>query len=385
MQILLVNDNPSVSKLINLTAKKYGYSLDELADINELETKNKDIVFIDDALSSKIDLVELRNLTNCDEFVYIGKKNDIKPDEYKYMLTKPFLPSDFHDIVENISSLKNVAEEVFEDSDLLDSVEDEKLKKEEFKIDDIDLDNISNIEENLDEDINLDLDNESNEDEKTEEPENINNLHKEEAEVDIPAILDKEDIDEVKELLDEEESDRKEVDNMDEIIDTKDLEIEDFDITDLNIADENYTQTEKTNEDIPEQIKVEDNDKIAEKNEEEEPKDTVMEVDENISDYKTSTDKEENELDKIDEENLRELFGENSEIDNVNKEEDMYIETIKKVKKSKKSKKAKKDKKINNTEIKEEMVSQLLDIDTLREVLDGMEIRIKFYNKNKKK
>jgi len=119
MQILLINNNPSISKLIDLTAKKYGYNLEELEDIDGLQDERKDIVFVDDALSDKVDLDRLKNLTMCKELVFIGKKGSIKPDDYQYELVKPFLPSDFHDIVE--------------------SIKEEELESEEFNLDDIDL------------------------------------------------------------------------------------------------------------------------------------------------------------------------------------------------------------------------------------------------------
>ncbi len=388
MKILLINNNPSISKLINLTAKKYGYDLDELVSINGFEQKDEDVVFIDDTLSEETDLNELRNLTNCDEFVYIGKKNSIKPNEYKYMLTKPFLPSDFHNIVEDMSSLKNVAEEVLEDNDLIDSVEDEELEKEEFKIDNIGLENVSNVEENSEEDISLKKEPDENK-EILEEPEEVDNfgsldengIESKKVERDIPKILDKEDIEEVKELLNEEENNIKEVESVDnskeDIVDAKDLEIED-----LNIDDENNIQAQEINEDVAEQTEPEDKGEIKEKNQEDELKSISLEIDEDMSEDKTNNDEEENELNTINEENLKELFDDNSKIDKTEKEENMYIETIKKVKKIKKPKKSKK---INDAKIKEDIISKLLDIDTLREVLDGMEIRIKFYNKNKKK
>jgi len=82
---------------------------------------------------------------------------------------------------------------------------------------------------------------------------------------------------------------------------------------------------------------------------------------------------------------------ENNKVEKTNNnnedEDNMYIENIeeikkgKKNKKSKKSKKNKKEKKINNSQIKEEIINKLLNIDTLKDVLDGMEIRIKFYKK----
>ncbi len=336
MQILLINNNPSISKLIDLTAKKYGYDLDETEDINSLQDKRKDIVFIDDALSDKVDLDKLKNLTMCKELVYIGKKGSIKPDDYQYELIKPFLPSDFHDIVENISLMNNVSEEVVAEDDILESVKEEELESEEFNLDDIDLETLPNIKESSEEQ-NEPKESKSNEEKNIEKENTDDNIEDEVKEADetTPSILDKEDIEEVKGLLDDEE-------NTKEIL-PLDVDTEDFD-EELNMID-NAKEIDKESKD----------------------KDITSESNEN-----------KDELDGIDEFNLKELF-EDKQKSKIEKEKDMPADTVKKPKKDKKDKKKKNDK------IKEEIVSQILDIDTLRNILDGMEVRIKFYNKNKKK
>jgi len=351
MQILLINNNPSISKLIDLTAKKYGYDLEELEDIDGLQDERKDIVFVDDALSDKVDLDRLKNLTMCKELVFIGKKGSIKPDDYQYELVKPFLPSDFHDIVENISLMNNVSEEVVAEDDIVESIKEEELESEEFNLDDIDLEALPTIEESSEE--QSEPKESKSDEEKNIEKENTDDDMEDkvkEADETAPSILDKEDIEEVKGLLDDEEN-TKEILPLD--IDTKDIEIKDFDTDDFN-EEPNIIDNEK---------EIDKESKSKNINDE----DIVFEFDEN-----------QDELDGIDESNLKELF-EDKQKSEKEKEKDMPIDTVKKPKKPKKDKKKKNDK------IKEEIVSQILDIDTLRNVLDGMEVRIKFYNKNKKK
>ena len=107
----------------------------------------------------------------------------------------------------------------------------------------------------------------------------------------------------------------------------------------------------------------------------------MVDLEDDLSKKDNDQDKEKEELDMIDEDSLKELF----QIKDKNdpKEENMYIQSLKE-NKPKKKKKKKKIKKEKLASLQEEITSKLLDIDTLREVLDGMEIRIKFYNKNKK-
>ena len=159
----------------------------------------------------------------------------------------------------------------------------------------------------------------------------------------VPSVLDKEDIEEVKGLLDDEEN-------------TKDITTKDFDTDDFN-EEPNTINNEK-------EI---DKENKSENINDEDDEDIISECDEN-----------KDELDGIDEFNLKELF-EDKQKSEKKKEKDMPVDTVKK------PKKPKKDKKKKNNKIKEEIISQILDIDTLRNILDGMEVRIKFYNKNKKK
>jgi len=321
MQILLINENSSVSKLMNLTAEKYDYFLDEIKNIDEIDDKKYDIVFIDDEVD--VDLEDIKKRTKCDELVLIGSKGVEKPEEYKYMLSKPFLPNDFKEIVENINLLKKTDEEIM-------------------------------ASEELPEEIDLD------DDLKIEDLENNNETE----------VLDKEDIDEVKGLLEDNENEENPVDESSEDENNQD-------------ENENVENVENENEDVEDE-----NELIEDKDIE----------NEDIQEVEEKSDKNDD-FENLDEESMLELFEEknknndfeNNKVEKTNNnnedEDNMYIENIeeikkgKKNKKSKKSKKNKKEKKINNSQIKEEIINKLLNIDTLKDVLDGMEIRIKFYKK----
>ena len=157
-----------------------------------------------------------------------------------------------------------------------------------------------------------------------------------------------------------------EIDENDE--DIKDISSTEKDI-DLIDEDENLEEITSSKQDKIEEISEEDNIKNNHP--------TVQSVEE---------------LDMIDEKSLKELFGQNideEEMQEVNSnEEEMEVESFEEIKPKKKKKKKNKKNILNQealSSLQEEITSKLLDIDTLREVLDGMEIRIKFYNKNKGK
>ncbi len=468
MQILLINTNSSVSKLIHLTAKKYDYNVEEISDITELTDESKDMVFVDDEASKEIDIDLLKEKTKCDEVIFIAPKGSQKPEGYKYMLTKPFLPSDFQNIIENISNTHKVVEEEAVIEEIADKAQDES-DDEEYSV----TDEFNDIEKS--EEKNEDLKTEEESEEKDNENEEVNTQNKEEIkdiqgsdesdddienaiEEDITfdedlfiddednikaeenkdideeivsdekkdqnsSILDKEDIMEVKELLEDNEEEFVE-DNLDindkTITKSDDIKPgkEDFDISELKDDFDEFKDEEEPIEDEIDKFEfdidkdidsanLQENEKEKQSDYTDEFEDTQAEESINeeaqvaISDIKEENDiaktektntthNSQEELDLIDEESLKELFDEaqdtkESKENLTDKEENMYIESLEK-KKSKKKKKNKnkkiKDKKL--IELQEEITSKLLDIDTLREVLDGMEIRIKFYNKNKR-
>ena len=460
MQILLINDNSSVSKLINLTAKKYDYSIEEINDITELKEEHKDIIFIDDAISKDLDIELLKQKTGCSEFVYIASKGSQAPQEYKYTLEKPFLPSDFQNIVENIIDINKTIDEDSNIEEIVQKVEDFTEEKEEFSLDELEID--EKKDEILeDESLNgeNDLENKQIAEVKNDKVQSLEDGFDKDGEEELSidedlfvddedsakgisdnstTILDKEDIEEVKELLDENEDIEDELQTIEKGVDRDILNStqESFatsDINDDSSDSDNFSSQNSIDEEKqsiePENIQKYDDsedltleDKKLEENvieKEEDKKDTLVIENiqsiakENESFSKISDSKQNNpkdtinnntidnkqrvgsaeELDKIDEQSLKELFGQSSDNENEetpeisNIEEEMEVESFEEIKPTKKKKKKNKKKKLNQevlSSLQEEITSKLLDIDTLREVLDGMEIRIKFYNKNKK-
>ncbi len=400
MQILLINNNSSISKLIHLTAKKYDYDIEEIGDIADLEDKKRDIVIVDDEAAKEIDTQMLKEKCKCEKLIYIGNKNSQKPEDYSEILIKPFLPSDFKDMVDSVINIEKSIEEDVEDEiiaqevmsafdqnedeageeeldmDMQDKQENKDDNQQNDKADeDVSEDSIEDEELLLDEDLFLD-DEESLKKVDYDE----DGVSEEEDKESVSSILDKDDIEEVKELLNESEDDETLDEEDEEDIQEPSIEPteENFDISDLKdeIKDMNVSDQEVSEIEIGESKKEED-----------------LSKDEVIEDNKTDDEQNHSqELDLIDEESLKELFGETTKKEEVEdniieKEEDMQIESFEDIKPKEKKKKKKKKKKSSKKipiRLQEEITSKLLDIDTLREVLDGMEIRIKFYNKNKK-
>jgi len=260
MRLLLLNNNPAVSRLIKLSVDKVGYAMDEFDDYGLVPLTNYDVIMVDNELYDEAELKALSEQVHCEYFLYICQRGSEKPALMNVSLEKPFLPTDFLTLLEkvkNVIASTKSHEEEEEDHNIL----VEESKEETFDIDNIDtfgvdsasVDEMSSLEElslEEDEDSLMALD---SLDEETEE-QNIPTFDldtKEEDALDLafikgsdkdatddlslsefdfddissedeaeeedaleekqsaPCILDRDDINEVKQLLDDDEAEQQ--------------------------------------------------------------------------------------------------------------------------------------------------------------------------------
>jgi uncharacterized membrane protein len=247
MNILLLNNNPVVTKLVTLSAQKTGDELNVVANLDEITQNSCDVLIFDDALFSEELYAEVMAQITCKKKMYMGSRGTQKPDDFDIMVNKPFLPTDLVDLFTTLSKeVVNLQEEMPEfevvDEELVldedhDNIEEElNLDEEEL---DLDLDemNLDDAIESLDEELDL----ESLEDdlEVSELDDDIQDelepLHEEERLEE--GVLDKDELQEVQALLEDEEL-KQEGDDL--AFEEDELLLDDFD---LNIEDDANDET----------------------------------------------------------------------------------------------------------------------------------------------
>lgn len=140
MNILLINDNPVVSRLLVLCTRGEHIQLEEVEDIEHIARKSYDVVFVDEALyAGKVQ--NLNAILTIEKKILLSKE-DIEISDFDMTIIKPFLPSQIIKVLENIneqdkeetdiSEVEN--EEVVEltsssNTNVLDSNEIEKIKE----------------------------------------------------------------------------------------------------------------------------------------------------------------------------------------------------------------------------------------------------------------
>ncbi|MBC5857416.1 hypothetical protein Cjcuy013_06090 [Campylobacter jejuni] len=101
MKILLLNENPVVSRLVSLSVKKMSYDFEELNAYSE-NLGNYDVIVVDSDTPAP-----LKNLKEkCDRLIFLAPRNQ-NLDIDAQILQKPFLPTDFLNLFNNKDANKH--------------------------------------------------------------------------------------------------------------------------------------------------------------------------------------------------------------------------------------------------------------------------------------
>lgn len=265
MKILLLNENPVVSRLISLSAKKMSYDFEEINTYDE-NLGHYDVIIVDSDTPAPLKILKEK----CDKLIFLAPRNQ-SVDIEAQILHKPFLPTDFLNLL-NQENLKiddsivlpiDESENPYADISLdldslnLDDLPDENnnaqesdfsLEKslESLTLDDMEEEEVSQKEiasENIDEELNFDdlsLDEEQEEDNSISEQ--VKTSHLEEKHEEALEVLSQDDIlnDEVSEEKEEElETQEQDAEEQDKIEDIQELEDKTVDLdSDLSEDDE---------------------------------------------------------------------------------------------------------------------------------------------------
>ena len=239
MNILLVNNNPVVTKLVTLSAQKTGDELKIVASSDEIDASSYDVLIFDDALFDEELYEQVLAQASCRKKIYMGNRGSERPADFDMIVNKPFLPTDLVDLFINLSA--EAAEPIIDEEIDLDDIEEELILDE----DELDLD--SALESLEDEELELDLDTLDD---------GLDNIELDIDDKEQEGILDKDELEEVQALLQddvladeevEESSDEAVTDILDDL-DLDDEELEDLDLDELALDEENPSIEEEFDE-----------------------------------------------------------------------------------------------------------------------------------------
>ena len=303
MKILLLNDNPVVNKLVTLSAQKTSDELDAVSSLDEAKHNHYDLLVLDDTVYNQELLDEIANKITYSKSLFIYSKTSKEVAGFTSTLKKPFLPTD---LVERFSIMakeinQSEPELVEEELDTLEDIDlDELSLDDNLEGDDIDSD-LSLDELALDDDLDLeDID-------TTILDSSLDDILDEEIEEETPTVLDEDDLQEVKDLLEDTEETLPALEE-DDKLESLDLEEELSDI----VEDESLDDLESSNS----------NDMVLDEEELQEVKDLLEETEEVLPDLEEETPEEEVEEElEIEEETPEEEVEEELEIEEETLEE----------------------------------------------------------------
>ncbi|EDP4865648.1 highly acidic protein [Campylobacter jejuni] len=256
MKILLLNENPVVSRLVSLSAKKMSYDFEELNAYSE-NLGNYDVIVVDSDTPAPLKILKEK----CDRLIFLAPRNQNVEDIDAQILQKPFLPTDFLNLLNNKDANKHTSIDLPMLSNDENPYADISLDLDNLNLDDLPDENSLDINSEGMEDLSFDDDAQDDNVNKTLETQNLEQeTIKEQTQEDIQTDLDltledgeneKEDLSQEHTALDTEPS----LDELDDKND-EDLEIKEDDkneeIEKQELLDDSKTNTLEMQEELSE-------------------------------------------------------------------------------------------------------------------------------------
>ncbi|EFN6344198.1 hypothetical protein HMH40_000279 [Campylobacter jejuni] len=240
MKILLLNENPVVSRLVSLSAKKMSYDFEELNAYSE-NLGNYDVIVVDSDTPAPLKILKEK----CDRLIFLAPRNQNVEDIDAQILQKPFLPTDFLNLLNNKDANKHTSIDLPMLSNDENPYADISLDLDNLNLDDLPDENSLDINSEGMEDLSFDDDAQDDNSNKTLETQNLehDNLEqetiKEQTQEDTPIDLDLtlEDGESEKEDLSQEHTALDTEPSLDELDDKNDEDLEDNKELQANISD----------------------------------------------------------------------------------------------------------------------------------------------------
>ncbi|HED8026434.1 TPA: highly acidic protein [Campylobacter jejuni] len=254
MKILLLNENPVVSRLVSLSAKKMSYDFEELNAYSE-NLGNYDVIVVDSDTPAPLKILKEK----CDRLIFLAPRNQNVEDIDAQILQKPFLPTDFLNLLNNKDANKHTSIDLPMLSNDENPYADISLDLDNLNLDDLPDENSLDINSEGMEDLSFDDDAQDDNSNKTLETQNlehetIKEQTQEDTQIDLDLTLEdgeseKEDLSQEHTALDTEPS----LDELDDKND-EDLEIKEDDKNDEDLE----IKEDDKNEEIEKQELLDD-------------------------------------------------------------------------------------------------------------------------------
>ncbi len=104
MKLLLINKNPVVSRMMMMSVPKAGFDIETCEDVYQLPSGNYDVVVIDDEMYDENFLQVIKQNLKYYQLGLISASKSAPSEEFDFVLSKPFLPTDLIEILRKIKT-----------------------------------------------------------------------------------------------------------------------------------------------------------------------------------------------------------------------------------------------------------------------------------------
>ena len=122
MNILLINKNPVVLRMLKLSAPKAGFEVESCDNVYELPRGMFDTVFIDDEMYDENFLKEIKRSIVFRQIGLITSSKNEHIEGFDFTLTKPFLPTDLIELLRGVRAKIDFIKKEQVDTDLEKSI-----------------------------------------------------------------------------------------------------------------------------------------------------------------------------------------------------------------------------------------------------------------------
>ncbi len=247
MKILLLNENPVVSRLVSLSAKKMSYDFEELNAYSE-NLGNYDVIVVDSDTPAPLKILKEK----CDRLIFLAPRNQNVEDIDAQILQKPFLPTDFLNLLNNKDANKHTSIDLPMLSNDENPYADISLDLDNLNLDDLPDENSLDINSEGMEDLSFDDDAQDDNASKTLETQNLEQETINDEDLEIKEDDKNEEI-EKQELLDDsktntlemqEELSESQDDNSNKTLETQNLEHDNLEQETIKEQTQEDTQTD---------------------------------------------------------------------------------------------------------------------------------------------
>jgi len=113
MNILLINNNPVVSRLLALCTRDEVFLLEEVQDMSAITCEQYDVVFIDEDVYEK-EVADLLDTLSIDKKILFAS-NEVAVNDFDLVIQKPFLPSQILEVLTTSNIHPKISDEMSED------------------------------------------------------------------------------------------------------------------------------------------------------------------------------------------------------------------------------------------------------------------------------